>query len=70
LGDEPIKEKTQIYKPHWLIVVDPAMRDAPHVYSGLRPAGLLVLNSTVLPEGKPSENLETIALVDATSIGP
>lgn len=66
--DQPIKEKTQIYHPHCLIVVDPTMRNSPGVYSGLRPGGILVLNSSARPEGKLHENLRTIAVVDATAI--
>lgn len=66
--DQPIREKTKIYYPDCLIVVDPPMRDWPTVYSGLRPGGVLILNSTVLPQGKPHENLQTVAMVDAMGV--
>ncbi len=65
--DEPVLEKTQVYHPDCLIVLDSSQRDTPYVYEGLKPNGILVLNSTMNPKD-PHENLALVAMADATRI--
>jgi 2-oxoacid:acceptor oxidoreductase gamma subunit (pyruvate/2-ketoisovalerate family) len=65
--DEPVLEKTAIYHPDCLIVLDSSQRDSPHVYEGLKPNGILILNSTMWPKD-PHENLALVAMADATRI--
>ncbi len=65
--DEPVLEKTEIYRPDCLIVLDSSQRDTPRVYEGLKPNGILILNSTMAPK-EPHENLALVAMADATRI--
>jgi 2-oxoacid:acceptor oxidoreductase gamma subunit (pyruvate/2-ketoisovalerate family) len=66
--DRPILEKTQIYEPHCLIVLDPSQSQTPGVYEGLRPGGVLILNISKELERKPHENLALAGLADADGI--
>jgi 2-oxoacid:acceptor oxidoreductase gamma subunit (pyruvate/2-ketoisovalerate family) len=66
--DKPIREKTQIYNPHCLIITDPAIATFPRVYEGLREGGIAVINSTHPLPAKPHPNIKTLAYVDATGI--
>ncbi len=63
----PVLEKTQIYCPDCLIVLDPTQANAHHVFEGLKPNGILILNTTKEPE-KAHENLTLAALADANRI--
>ena len=65
--DEPVLEKTAIYHPDCLIVLDSSQRDSSRVYEGLKPNGILILNSTMEPKD-PHENLALVAMADATRI--
>jgi len=65
--DEPVLEKTAIYHPDCLIVLDSSQRDMPSVYEGLKPNGILILNATMAPK-EPHENLRLVAMTDATRI--
>jgi 2-oxoacid:acceptor oxidoreductase gamma subunit (pyruvate/2-ketoisovalerate family) len=65
--DEPVLEKTAIYHPDCIVVLDPSQRDSPHVYEGLKPNGILILNSTMGPK-ESHENLTLVAMADATRI--
>jgi 2-oxoacid:acceptor oxidoreductase gamma subunit (pyruvate/2-ketoisovalerate family) len=65
--DGPVLEKTAIYHPDCLIVLDSSQRDTPQVYEGLKPNGILILNSTKAPKD-PHENLALVAMADATRI--
>jgi 2-oxoacid:acceptor oxidoreductase gamma subunit (pyruvate/2-ketoisovalerate family) len=66
--EKPILEKTQIYEPHCLMVLDPSQSDTPRVYEGLRPDGVLILNSPKDLKSKPHENLTLAGLADADRI--
>lgn len=66
--DKPILEKTQIYEPHCLIVLDPSQREKANVYDGLRKGGVLILNSSKELTARPHENLEKAGLVNADRI--
>jgi 2-oxoacid:acceptor oxidoreductase gamma subunit (pyruvate/2-ketoisovalerate family) len=65
--DEPVLEKTAIYSPDCLVVLDSSQRDSPSVYEGLKPNGILILNSTMRPK-EPHKNLALVAMADATRI--
>ena len=38
--DKPIMEKTQIYNPDCLVVIDPGLLKLPTLFSGLNPEGI------------------------------
>ena len=67
-GDEVVREKTQIYYPDCLIVIDPAQVKSPPIYSGLKPGGIMTLNSPEPIKESPHENVRLVGMVDATGI--
>ena len=68
LDDKPIREKTQIYNPDCLVVIDPGLMNLPALFSGLRPRGILILNSAHVPESQPDQSLKSAGVVNATQI--
>ncbi len=68
LDDKPIQEKTQIYNPDCLVVIDPGLMNLPTLFSGLKPEGILLLNSPRPLKNQPSENLKLAGVVNATQI--
>ena len=68
LDDKPIREKTQIYNPDCLVVIDPGLMNLPTLFSGLKPEGILILNSSRPLENQPNENLRLTGVVNATQI--
>ncbi len=69
LDDRPIRPKTQVYTPDCVIVLDPTIRKAVDVFAGLKPGGVLVLNTTEGPaEVSAPAGVGTVAVVDATEL--
>jgi len=68
IDDKPIREITQIYNPDCLLLADPFFQNVADVYDGLKPGGILVMNSQVSVENKPHENVTCLGFVDATRI--
>jgi 2-oxoacid:acceptor oxidoreductase gamma subunit (pyruvate/2-ketoisovalerate family) len=66
--DEPILEKTQIYTPDLLMVIDPTLLSLKALYDGLKPGGVLILNRDKPLAERPGENLEKAGVVNATHI--
>lgn len=66
--EQPIREKTQIYRPDCLIVIDPPQVKSPAIYNGLKAEGIMVLNSPGPLKEQPHTNLRTVGVVDATGI--
>jgi 2-oxoacid:acceptor oxidoreductase gamma subunit (pyruvate/2-ketoisovalerate family) len=66
--EDPIREKTQIYNPDCLVVLDPSQKDSPIVYNGLKADGVLILNTKESIEKKPHKELGLTGLVDAEAI--
>ncbi|GFE56314.1 2-oxoacid:acceptor oxidoreductase family protein [Geobacter sp. AOG1] len=66
--DEPIREKSQIYTPDCLMVVDPTLLKLPSLFEGLKPGGVLILNSPHPLPTRMSENLALVGSVNATQI--
>lgn len=66
--DKPIKEKTQIYNPNVLVILDPSQKDRKEVYNGLMKDSILVLNYNGSIEDRPHENFKKIGVVDAEKI--
>ena len=67
MDEKPIDIKTQIYEPDAVIVLDPTLIDVINVVEGLKPGGIVVINSMK----KPSEfdfGDAKIFTVDATTI--
>lgn len=68
LDDMPIHEKTQIYTPDCLMIIDSSLLNLKGVFDGFKPGGILVLNSSKSLEKSPSGNLWKSGVVDATGI--
>ena len=68
IDDKKVRQKTQIYRPNGLIVLDPRQRAWPQTYTGLQPGGMLVLNCAVELEKPPHINVVRAGVVDATKI--
>jgi 2-oxoacid:acceptor oxidoreductase gamma subunit (pyruvate/2-ketoisovalerate family) len=66
--DRPIREKTQIYNPDCLVVIDPGLLTLPTLFSGLKPEGILILNSHKPFKDRPNENLKVCGLINATQV--
>ncbi|MGC8816253.1 MAG: pyruvate ferredoxin oxidoreductase subunit gamma [Candidatus Hadarchaeum sp.] len=65
INKQPIRTREQVYSPDYVVVLDPTLVEAVDVAAGLKPEGIVILNSKKVPE-----NLEgkKIAVVDATKI--
>ena len=68
VDDKPIREKTQIYNPDCLIVIDPGLLTLPTLFTGLRSESVFILNSGKKLEGQLNENLKIGGVVNATQI--
>jgi len=68
IDDERIRQKTQVYSPDCLIVLDPRQKDWPQNYEGCKPGGVLVLNYGKELKELPHPNIGRTGTVDATKI--
>jgi len=65
---ESIREKTQIYTPDCIIVIDPTLLDLETLYDGLKPGGTLILNSAKPLEDRPVKNVHQAGVINATHV--
>lgn len=63
-----IREKTKIYRPDCVIVLDPRLIDSKAVFDGLKPEGILVFNGSDM-RAEIAGGLGTAGYVNATRIG-
>ncbi len=68
VSDEPIREKTQIYTPDALVVIDPGLLHLSTLFDGLKDNGVLVLNSPKPFTEPPNPNLKTLGIINATQV--
>ena len=66
--DRPILEKTQIYTPDCLVVIDPTLLKLPELFPGLKSDGILILNSPQPLESQPDKNVRLAGVISATQI--
>lgn len=50
LAARPIRDRSQIYRPDGVVVLDGALLEEVDVLKGLKPGGLLLVNASFLPE--------------------
>jgi 2-oxoacid:acceptor oxidoreductase gamma subunit (pyruvate/2-ketoisovalerate family) len=67
-SDKPVREKTQIYNPNILVVLDPSQKHSPTVFDGLMPGGMLLINDKKNTGDIRHENLKKLAMVNANGI--
>lgn len=66
--DKPIRERTGIYNPDCLIVLDGTLISQPGTFAGLKGGSTLVINTAEVLNESPHANLTVIGMVDATGI--
>lgn len=67
MDDKPIDIKTQIYEPDAVIVLDPTLIEVVNVVEGLKPGGIVILNSMKTP-GEFDFGDARVFTVDATTV--
>ncbi|MEM3731477.1 MAG: pyruvate ferredoxin oxidoreductase subunit gamma [Candidatus Bathyarchaeia archaeon] len=67
ISDKPIRLRSQIYNPDYVIVLDPVLYEAVDVTEGLKKNGIIIINTTKKPEETPFKGWR-VATVDATGI--
>jgi 2-oxoacid:acceptor oxidoreductase gamma subunit (pyruvate/2-ketoisovalerate family) len=67
LDDKPIREKTQVYNPDCMVVIDPTLLKLTTLFSGLKPGGMLIVNSPNFTT-QADKNMTVAGVVDATKI--
>jgi 2-oxoacid:acceptor oxidoreductase gamma subunit (pyruvate/2-ketoisovalerate family) len=68
LDDNPIRDRSEIYTPDYVIVLDPSLVTAVNVVEGLKEDGTLLINTEKHPDELELSDVKTVATVDATSI--
>ncbi|MBE8539669.1 2-oxoacid:acceptor oxidoreductase family protein [Geoglobus acetivorans] len=69
ISEEEILERSQIYSPDCVIVLDPVLPGTVNIFSGLKNGGIAVINTTDAPEKfRFHQNVLTICTVDAVDI--
>ena len=68
VDDKPIREKTQIYTPDCMVVIDPGLMKLPTLFDGLKEGGTLILNTPKPLAEKPSASLKLGGIINATGI--
>ena len=67
-SDKPVREKTQIYNPDIIVVLDPTQRNSEAVFQGLLPGGMMLLNDSEKGINVSHENLRKLGVIDANKI--
>jgi 2-oxoacid:acceptor oxidoreductase gamma subunit (pyruvate/2-ketoisovalerate family) len=68
VDDKPIREKTQVYNPDLMMVIDPTLLKLNTLFSGLKPNGILIVNRSTALETRPDPNMSIAGVVNATQI--
>lgn len=67
--DKPIWEKSRVYNPDYLVVIDSGLISSPVLFDGINPDCTLVLNAHEPVKKQFHKNIRLIGSVDATKIG-
>jgi pyruvate ferredoxin oxidoreductase gamma subunit len=67
VDEKPIREKTQVYTPDCMLVIDPTLLKLNTLFSGLKPGGILIVNSPNF-NTQADPNLAVAGVVNATKI--
>jgi len=68
IDNQPIYDKSRIYKPDHVVVVDPTLVEAIDVTEGLKEGGVIIINSEKDPASFKFPEKFKVATVDATGI--
>ena len=69
IDDKPLREKTQIYEPDCLVVIDPTLLRLPNLFDGIKSGGVLIVNTAKKFDNQPAPNVKTVGAINATHIG-
>lgn len=67
-GEQRLRVRTQVYEPHFVVVLDESLVQTVDVLAGLRPGGMVIVNTTRSPDELVLSKGAKSATVDATSI--
>ena len=67
-GQERLRVRTQVYEPHFVVVLDESLIGSVDVLAGLRPGGIAIVNTMRPPDRLRFSRKAASATVDATSI--
>ncbi len=68
IGDIPIRLRSQIYEPDYIIVQDPTLIEVVDVTGGVKPDGMILINSDFSPETFKLDTPAEVMTIDATRI--
>jgi 2-oxoacid:acceptor oxidoreductase gamma subunit (pyruvate/2-ketoisovalerate family) len=68
IDDNPIRDRSEIYTPDYVVVLDPSLVTVVNVVEGLKEDGAVLINTEKRPEELELSDVKTVATVDATSI--
>lgn len=68
IDDRPIRVKSMIYEPDFVIVLEQSLVDFVDVLEGLKPEGRVLINTTRSPEEMSAKLKRPVDVVDATQI--
>lgn len=68
IDNKPIYDKSRIYTPDHIVVVDPTLVEAIDVTDGLKPGGIIIINSDRKPEEFNFPSIYRIATINASGI--
>ena len=68
IDDKPIYDKSHIYTPDSVVVVDPTLIEAIDITDGLKPGGTSIINSDRRPEAFPFPGKVKVRTINATEI--
>ena len=68
ISDRPIRLRSQIYTPDYVIVQDATLLETVDVASGIKDDGIIIVNTTEKPESLKLDTKARIMTVDATKV--
>lgn len=68
IDDKPIYDKSRIYNPNHVVIVDPTLIEAIDVTEGLKDGGWIIVNSDKKPEELDFPKKYKVATINATEI--
>ena len=68
LDAQPIRERTQVYTPDCLIVLDRGLARGGGIFAGFKPGGVLLVNGAALPALPPGVDVGLAGVVPASAI--
>jgi pyruvate ferredoxin oxidoreductase gamma subunit len=68
IADQPIRIRSQIYEPDYVIVQDPSLIPAVDVAAGMKDDGLIIINSEKKPGDIKLHTRATVKTLDATAL--